>query len=45
MWALAYYVQTLTNLRDTREGRALEERLLNPAKSTATTAGALTEHQ
>ncbi len=32
LWALAYYVQTLTNLRDTREGRALKEQLLNPTK-------------
>jgi mono/diheme cytochrome c family protein len=32
LWALTYYVQTLVNLRDTREGRALKERLLSPAK-------------
>jgi hypothetical protein len=32
LWALAYYVQTLVNQRDTREGRALKERLRNPAK-------------
>jgi len=32
LWALTHYVQTLVNLRDTREGRALKERLLSPAK-------------
>jgi mono/diheme cytochrome c family protein len=32
LWALAHYVQTLVNLRDTREGRELKERLINPAK-------------
>jgi mono/diheme cytochrome c family protein len=32
IWALTYYVQTLVNLRDTREGRALKERLLSPAQ-------------
>lgn len=32
LWALAYYVQTLVNQRDTSEGRALKERLLPPAK-------------
>lgn len=32
LWALAHYVQTLVNLRDTPEGRALKERLLPPAK-------------
>ncbi|MDY7231350.1 c-type cytochrome [Hyalangium rubrum] len=32
LWALTYYVQTLVNLRDTSEGRALKERLLAPAK-------------
>jgi mono/diheme cytochrome c family protein len=32
LWALAYYVQTLVNLRDTSEGRELKERLRNPAK-------------
>jgi mono/diheme cytochrome c family protein len=32
LWALAYYVQTLTNLRDTPEGRALKERLRVLAK-------------
>jgi mono/diheme cytochrome c family protein len=32
LWALAHYVQTLVNQRDTPEGRALKERLRNPAK-------------
>lgn len=32
LWALAYYVQTLVNQRDTAEGRALKEHLRNPAK-------------
>jgi mono/diheme cytochrome c family protein len=32
LWALAYYVQTLVNLRDTPEGRALKEHLLHPAR-------------
>jgi mono/diheme cytochrome c family protein len=32
LWALAYYVQTLVNQRDTAEGRALKERLLQQAK-------------
>jgi mono/diheme cytochrome c family protein len=32
LWALAYYVQTLVNQRDTTEGRALKQRLLHPAK-------------
>jgi mono/diheme cytochrome c family protein len=32
LWALAYYVQTLVNLRDTSEGREFKERLRNPAK-------------
>lgn len=32
LWALAYYVQTLVNLRDTPTGRALKEQLLHPAK-------------
>jgi mono/diheme cytochrome c family protein len=31
LWALTYYVQSLVNLRDTREGRALKERLLGPS--------------
>ncbi|ADO68196.1 c-type cytochrome [Stigmatella aurantiaca] len=32
LWALAYYVQTLVNQRDTEEGRALKARLLAPRK-------------
>jgi mono/diheme cytochrome c family protein len=32
LWALAYYVQTLVNQRDTAEGRVLKEHLRNPAK-------------
>ena len=32
LWALTYYVQTLVNLRDTPEGRALKQQLLGPAK-------------
>jgi mono/diheme cytochrome c family protein len=32
LWALAYYVQTLVNQRDTAEGRALKAGLLSPAK-------------
>lgn len=32
LWALAYYVQTLVNQRDTAEGRAFKEHLRNPAK-------------
>jgi mono/diheme cytochrome c family protein len=32
LWALAYYVQTLVNQRDTAEGRAFKERLRHPAQ-------------
>jgi hypothetical protein len=32
LWALAYYVQTLVNQRDTPAGRALKEQLLHPSK-------------
>jgi mono/diheme cytochrome c family protein len=32
LWALAYYVQTLVNQRDTAEGREFKERLRHPAK-------------
>ncbi|MDC0712216.1 cytochrome c [Stigmatella sp. ncwal1] len=32
LWALAYYVQTLVNQRDTDEGRALKARLLAPRR-------------